>query len=258
MGEMSLDGKVALVTGGARGIGRAICLALADAGASVAVNYRSSEAEAADLVGQIEAAGGKGVALPGDVCDAAAVASVAAQAVAALGGLHILVNNAGIAKDALIFTMEPADWQSVMNVNFGGVFNGTKAVLRHFMAQREGTIVNISSVMSERGWTGQANYSASKGAINAFTRSAAVELARFGIRVNAVLPGFVPTDLTSGLIDQDGQGISGQLPLRRLAGVADVAALTVFLASPDSAHITGACLPVDGGGSAQLGLGRPG
>jgi 3-oxoacyl-[acyl-carrier protein] reductase len=112
--------------------------------------------------------------------------------------------------------------------------------------------------MSERGWTGQANYSASKGAINAFTRSAAVELARFGIRVNAVLPGFVPTDLTSGLIDQDGQGISGQLPLRRLASAADVAALTVFLASPDSAHITGACLPVDGGGSAQLGLGRPG
>jgi 3-oxoacyl-[acyl-carrier protein] reductase len=160
-------------------------------------------------------------------------------------------------KDGLIFTMEPADWQSVMNVNFGGVFNGTKAVLRHFMAQREGAIINISSVMSERGWTGQANYSASKAAINAFTRSAAVELARFGIRVNAVLPGFAPTDMTSGLIGKDGQDIAQQLPLRRLASVADVAALTVFLASPDSAYITGACLPVDGGGTAQLGLGRP-
>lgn len=123
--------------------------------------------------------------------------------------------------------MEPADWQAVMNVNFGGVFNGTKAVLRHFMAQREGTIINISSVMSERGWTGQANYSASKAAINAFTRSAAVELARFGMRVNAVLPGFAPTDMTCGLIDKDGQDIAQQLPLRALASVADVAALTV-------------------------------
>jgi 3-oxoacyl-[acyl-carrier protein] reductase len=125
------------------------------------------------------------------------------------------------------------------------------------MTQREGTIINISSVMSERGWTGQANYSASKAAINAFTRSAAVELARFGIRVNAVLPGFAPTDMTSGLIDSGGQDIAQQLPLRRLASVADVAALTVFLAGPDSAYITGACLPVDGGATAQLGLGRP-
>jgi 3-oxoacyl-[acyl-carrier protein] reductase len=258
MDDMSLDGKVALVTGGARGIGRAICLALASAGASVAVNYRSSQAEAADLVRQIEAAGGKGVALAGDVSDAADTASVVARTIAALGGLHILVNNAGIVKDGLIFTMEPADWESVMKVNFGGVFNGTKAVLRHFMAQREGTIINISSVMSERGWTGQANYSASKGAINAFTRSAAVELARFGIRVNAVLPGFAPTEMVSGLIDKDGKGITQQLPLRRFASVADVAAMTVFLAGPDSAYITGACLPVDGGGTAQLGLGRPG
>jgi len=257
MDDMSLDGRVALVTGGARGIGRAICLALASAGASVAVNYRSSEVEAAGLVRQIGAAGGKAVALAGDVCDPADTASVVARAIADLGGLHILVNNAGIVKDGLIFTMEPADWQSVMNVNFGGVFNGTKAVLRHFMAQREGTIINISSVMSERGWTGQANYSASKGAINAFTRSAAVELARFGIRVNAVLPGFAPTEMVSGLIDKDGKGIAQQLPLRRFASVADVAALTVFLAGPDSAYITGACLPVDGGGTAQFGLGRP-
>jgi 3-oxoacyl-[acyl-carrier protein] reductase len=125
------------------------------------------------------------------------------------------------------------------------------------MAQREGAIINISSVMGERGWIGQANYSASKGAINAFTRCAAVELARFGIRVNAVLPGFAPTEMVSGLIDKGGKGIKRQLPLRRFANVEDVAALTVFLAGPDSAYITGACLPVDGGGSAQLGLGRP-
>ncbi len=254
---MNLDDRVVLVTGGAKGIGRAICLALAGSGASVAVNYRSSRAEAEDLVRQIEAAGGKAVALAGDVSDAGDAASVVARTIAALGGLHVLVNNAGIVKDVLIFNMEPADWQSVMNVNFGGVFNGTKAVLDHFMAQREGAIINISSVMGERGWIGQANYSASKGAIKAFTRSAAVELARFGIRVNAVLPGFAPTEMVSGLIDKGGKGIKRQLPLRRFASVEDVAALTTFLASPDSAYITGACLPVDGGGSAQLGLGRP-
>lgn len=254
---MNLDDKVALVTGGAKGIGRAICFALAGAGASVAVNYRSSRAEADEVVRQIEAAGGKAVALVGDVSDPAAATAVAEQAIAALGGLHIMVNNAGITKDALIFNMEPDDWQSVMNVNFGGVFNGTKAVLSHFMAQREGTIINISSVMGERGWIGQSNYSASKGAINAFTRCAAVELARFGIRVNAVLPGFAPTEMVSGLIDKGGKGIKRQLPLRRFGNVEEVAALAVFLASPDSGYMTGACLPVDGGGSAQLGLGRP-
>lgn len=254
---MNLDDKVALVTGGAKGIGRAICLTLASAGASVAVNYRSSQAAAEDLVGQIEAAGGKAVALAGDVSDPAAAAALVSQTIASLGGLHILVNNAGIVKDALIFNMEPADWQSVMNVNFGGVFNGTKAVLDHFMAQREGAIINISSVMGERGWIGQSNYSASKGAINSFTRCAAVELARFGIRVNAVLPGFAPTEMVAGLIDKGGKGIKRQLPLRKFASVDDVAALAVFLASPDAAYITGACLPVDGGGSAQLGLGRP-
>jgi 3-oxoacyl-[acyl-carrier protein] reductase len=171
---MNLDDRVALVTGGAKGIGRAICLALAGAGASVAVNYRSSQAEAEELVRQIEAAGGKAVALAGDISDAAEAASVAERTIAALGGLHIMVNNAGIVKDILIFNMEPADWQSVMNVNFGGVFNGTKAVLPHFMAQREGAIINISSVMGERGWIGQANYSASKGAIIACIRCDAV------------------------------------------------------------------------------------
>jgi 3-oxoacyl-[acyl-carrier protein] reductase len=254
---MKLHDKVALVTGGARGIGRAISLALASEGASVAVNYRSSKAEAEELVREIEAAGSKGVAIAGDVSDAAEAVSMVEQTIAELGGLHILVNNAGIVKDTLIFNMEPDDWQSVMNVNFGGVFNGTKAALSHFMAQREGTIINISSVMGERGWIGQANYSASKGAINAFTRSAAVELARFGIRVNAVLPGFAPTDMVAELVNKGGKAIKKQIPLRDFARVEDVAALAVFLAGPDSTYMTGTCLPVDGGASAQLGLGRP-
>ena len=254
---MKMQDKVALVTGGAKGIGRAICIALADEGASVAVNYRSSKAQAQELVDEIEAAGGKSVAIAGDVSNPAEAVSMVEQTIAELGGLHVLVNNAGIVKDTLIFNMEPEDWQSVMNVNFGGVFNSTKATLGHFMAQREGSIINISSVMGERGWIGQANYSASKGAINAFTRSAAVELARFGIRVNAELPGFAPTDMVSGLVDKGGKGIKKQIPLRDFARVEDVAALTVFLASPDSAYLTGTCLPVDGGASAQLGLGRP-
>ena len=254
---MKLQDKVALVTGGAKGIGRAICVALASEGASVAVNYRSSKAEALDLVREIEAAGSKGIAIAGDVSNAAEAVSMVEQTIAELGGLHVLVNNAGIVKDTLIFNMEPDDWQSVMNVNFGGVFNGTKAALSHFMSQREGTIINISSVMGERGWIGQANYSASKGAINAFTRSAAVELARFGIRVNAVLPGFAPTDMVAELVDKGGKGIKKQIPLRDFARVEDVAALAVFLAGPDSTYMTGTCLPVDGGASAQLGLGRP-
>jgi 3-oxoacyl-[acyl-carrier protein] reductase len=254
---MNLEDKVALVTGGAKGIGRAICLGLAGAGASVAVNYRSSRDQAEELVRQIEGTGGKCVALAGDVSDPADAASVVAGTIASLGGMHILVNNAGITKDALIFNMEPADWQSVMNVNFGGVFNATKAALNHFIAQREGAIINISSVMSERGWIGQSNYSASKGAVNAFTRCAAVELARFGIRVNAVLPGFAPTEMVSGLIEAGGKGIKRQVPLRRFPDLEEIAAVTVFLAGPDSSYITGACLPIDGGGSAQLGLGRP-
>lgn len=254
---MKLHGKVAVVTGGARGIGRAISIALAAEGASVAVNYRSSETEAKQLVAEIEDAGGRAMAVGGDVSDPAAAATVVEHTIAGLGGLHIVVNNAGIAKDTLIFNMTPEDWQSVMNVNFGGVFNTTKAALNHLMGQREGSIINISSVMGERGWVGQSNYSASKGAINSFTRCAAVELARFGVRVNAVLPGFAPTDLVSELVDKAGKGIKKQVPMRRFAGLDEVAAMVVYLAGPGSAYTTGTTLAVDGGAGAQLGLGRP-
>ena len=157
------------------------------------------------------------------------------QTVEELGGLHILVNNAGIAKDALIYNMEPEDWLDVMRVNFGGVFNCTKAALDVFMGEREGVIVNISSVMGERGWTGESNYAASKGAVNAFTRCCAVELARFGIRVNAVLPGFSPTEMVAGLMEKDGgKGITKQIPMKTFATVEEVAAGGVFLAGPDS------------------------
>jgi 3-oxoacyl-[acyl-carrier protein] reductase len=255
---MKLEGRRALVTGGSRGIGRAICVALAADGAAVAVNYRSGKDQAEEVVREIESAGGKAVAVGGDVADWEQAQSVVAAAVEGLGGLDVLVNNAGIAKDALIFNMEPTDWLDVMRVNFGGVFNCTKAALSEFMSQRDGAIVNISSVMGERGWLGESNYAASKGAINAFTRCAALELARFGVRVNAVLPGFVPTELVEGVVSKNGgKGILKQVPLKAFGTVEDVANLVVFLASRDAGYMTGSLVVVDGGTAATLATGSP-
>ncbi|HEX4109127.1 MAG TPA: 3-oxoacyl-ACP reductase family protein [Solirubrobacteraceae bacterium] len=253
-----LADRVALVTGGSRGIGRAIAEGLAREGAAVAVNYRSGVEQAQEVVAAITGSGGRAVAVQGDVSEFASAESVVAQAVEELGGLHIVINNAGISRDALLYNMDPGEWLEVMKVNFGGVFNCTKAALSTFMKQRDGVVVNISSVMGERGWTGESNYAASKGAINAFTRCCAVELARFGIRVNAVLPGFSPTDMVAGLMDKDGgKGISKQIPLKVFATVDEVARTAIFLAGPDASHMTGALLTVDGGVSAQVGVGKP-
>jgi 3-oxoacyl-[acyl-carrier protein] reductase len=255
---MSLNGRIALVTGGSRGIGRAVSEALAAEGAAVAVNYRASKSGADEVVDAITSAGGKAIAVPGDVAEYADAEAMIKQTVDELGGLHILVNNAGIARDKLIFNMEPADWLDVMKVNFGGVFNCTKAALGHFMVERDGVIINVSSVMGERGWVGESNYSASKGAINSFTRCAAVELARFGVRVNAVLPGFAPTELVAGLVDKEGgKGILKQIPMRTFAKVEEVASTIVFLAGPGATYMTGALLTVDGGASTVLGVGAP-
>ena len=255
---MKLEGRVALVTGGSRGIGRACCVALAREGAAVGVNYRSGADEAAEVVKEIEGAGGKAVAIQGDVSEYEDAERVVQETVDKLGGIQILVNNAGIARDVLIFNMDPKDWLDVMRVNFGGVFNCTKASLQHFMRDRDGVIVNVSSAMGERGWTGESNYAASKGAINSFTRCAAVELARFGVRVNAALPGFAPTDLVEGLLAKDGgKGILKQIPQRRFASVEEVAQVVLFLASPDSSYMTGALITVDGGVGAMLGVGAP-
>jgi 3-oxoacyl-[acyl-carrier protein] reductase len=255
---MDLEGRVALVTGGSRGIGRAICEALAAQGAAVAVNYRSGQAQAQEVVDQIKGAGGKAAAIQGDVADFDEAQRIVQQSVEALDGLHILVNNAGIARDLLIYNMSPNDWLDVMRVNFGGTFNCTKAALPHFMGQREGNIINISSVMGQRGWIGESNYSASKGAINSFTRCCAVEFARFGVRVNAVLPGFAPTELVAGLTDKDGgKGIKKQIPMRSFADVDQVASVVSFLAGPGSSYMTGSLVTVDGGASTILGVGAP-
>jgi 3-oxoacyl-[acyl-carrier protein] reductase len=255
---MKLEGQVALVTGASRGIGRAVAESLAKEGAAVGVNYRSGKEQAEEVVGAIEQAGGKAAAIPGDVSDFEQAQKMVRQTVDELDGLNILINNAGIAKDDLIYNMDPGLWLEVMRVNFGGTFNCTKAALEVFMREREGVIVNMSSVMGERGWTGESNYSASKGAVNAFTRCCAVEFARFGIRVNAVLPGFAPTDMVAGLLEKDGgKGISKQIPQKRFGSVEEVAQVATFLASPDSSHMTGALMVVDGGVSTQVGVGKP-
>jgi 3-oxoacyl-[acyl-carrier protein] reductase len=255
---MKLDGRIALVTGGSRGIGRAICERLAADGAAVAVNYRSGKEQADEVVAAIEEAGGKALAVGGDVSDFGQAEQIVKETVDGLGGLHILINNAGISKDALIYNMDPTWWLDVMRINFGGVFNCTKASLSHFMSQRDGVIVNVSSVMGEVGWVGESNYSASKGAVNAFTRCCAVEFARFGIRVNAVLPGFSPTELVAGLLEKDGgKGIKKQLPLKEFGDTSQIADVAAFLAGPDASYMTGSLVPVDGGALAQLGVGKP-
>jgi 3-oxoacyl-[acyl-carrier protein] reductase len=258
MAAQVLEGRVALVTGASRGIGRAISLALAQEGAAVAVNFRSGAAPAQDVVDRIRAAGGTAIPIQGDVSDYTEAQQVVQQTVDGLDGLHILVNNAGIARNVLLYDMEPNDWVDVMRVNFGGVFNCTKAAMAHFMRERDGVVVNISSVMAERGWIGESNYAASKGAVNAFTRCSAIELARFGIRVNAVLAGFAPTDLVADLVAKDGgKSLQKQIPLRSLATVEDVAAAVVFLSGPGARYMTGSLMTVDGGAAAGLGLGRP-
>jgi 3-oxoacyl-[acyl-carrier protein] reductase len=255
---MRLEGRSALVTGASRGIGRAVALALAADGAAVAVNYRSGRAPAQEVVEAIRQCGGRAVALQGDVSDFRQAQALVDATLEQLGGLHVLVNNAGVAKDALIYSMQPDEWLDVMRVNFGGVFNCTKASMGHFMSQRDGVIVNVSSVMGERGWTGESNYAASKAAINAFTRCSAMELARFGVRVNAVLPGFAPTELVAGLTERDGgKGILRQLPVRRFAAVEDVAQVVAFLAAPAAGYMTGSLVTVDGGAMAMLGVGAP-
>jgi 3-oxoacyl-[acyl-carrier protein] reductase len=255
---LKLEGRVALVTGASRGIGRAVAEGLAAEGAAVAVNYRSGKELADEVVDGITSNGGKAVAIQGDVASYDEAVSMVEKTVEELGGLHILINNAGIAKDDLIYNMDPGLWLEVMKVNFGGTFNCTKAALSVFMREREGAIVNMSSVMGERGWTGESNYSASKGAVNAFTRCCAVEFARFGIRVNAVLPGFAPTDMVAGLMEKDGgKGITKQIPQKRFATVEEVAQTAIFLAGPGASHVTGALLTVDGGVSTQVGVGKP-
>ncbi len=242
-----LEGKVALVTGGSRGIGRAICLELAARGAKVAVNYNANESLAKDVVSAITDAGGEAIALSGDVAEPDQAANLVKATIDAFGALDILVNNAGITRDGLLMRMSVDDWDAVHNTNLRGTFLVTKAALRPMLRARGGRIINITSVVGVMGNAGQANYAAAKAGIIGFTRSVAREVASRGITCNAVAPGFIQTDIIAGMSEQAVTTVMGQIPLGRIAEADEVAPLIGFLASEGAGYITGQCIHVDGG-----------
>jgi 3-oxoacyl-[acyl-carrier protein] reductase len=245
--NLDLNGKVALVTGASRGIGRAIATTLAGAGASVVVNYRANEEAAQAVVAEIVDAGGKATPVQADVGRADEAERLVKAALDAYGRLDVLVNNAGITRDTLLLRMKDEDFDAVIGTNLRSVFLCTKAALRTLTRQRSGRIINISSVVGLMGNAGQANYAAAKAGIIGFTKSTAREIASRGITVNAIAPGFIETELTDVLGDDARKAILEGIPLGRLGQPADVAALVCFLASDAAAYITGQTFTVDGG-----------
>lgn len=242
-----LEGKVALVTGASRGIGAAIAVRLASEGAAVAVNYSGSQTAAEAVVAGIEEAGGRALALKADVSDAAECAALVEATIGELGGLHIVVNNAGIARDGLFVRMSDSDWDDVIRTNLGGVFAVTRAATRHLMKQREGSIINISSVIGLVGNAGQANYAAAKAGVIGLTKSLARELGSRGVRANAIAPGFIETDMTADLREDLRAAARAGIAMDRFGDPSDIAAAVAFLASDDARYITGQVLAVDGG-----------
>lgn len=243
---MSLQGKVAIVTGAAQGIGRAIAEALAHAGADIAV-ADLDPGRSADTVAAVEKIGRKALNIKVNVADANDTKAMAEHVIKTWGKIDILVNNAGITRDALLLRMKEEDWNLVLQVNLNGTFNCTKAVLQPMTKQRYGRIVNIASIVGAMGNVGQANYAASKAAVIGFTKTVAREYASRSVTVNAVAPGFIDTAMTQGLPTEVKEALQKQIPLGRLGTPADIAAAVQFLVSDEAAYVTGQVLHVNGG-----------
>lgn len=244
---MILKDKIALVTGGSRGIGRAIALALADEGANVAFTFKSAADAAENVKGEIEAKGRMALAIQSDAKDINGAQQVVDRILKELQRIDILVNNAGITKDTLLMRMSEQDWDDVIDTNLKGAFNFSRAACRPMMSQREGKIINISSISGVIGNAGQVNYASAKAGMIGMTKSLAKELASRNIQVNAIAPGFVDTDMTVKLTPQQREALLNIIPMKRTAKPEEIANVVVFLASPASSYMTGQVLCVDGG-----------
>jgi 3-oxoacyl-[acyl-carrier protein] reductase len=243
-----LSGKVALITGGSRGLGRAIALAFARQGADVAVNYRGNEAAANEVVTEIRGLGRRAEAIQGDTSEGREAAeAIVKAAIAAFGTVDILVNNAGITRDNLLMRMDEGEWQDVIDTNLSGPFWMTKAIARPMLKARSGRIINMSSAAGRMGNPGQANYAAAKAGLIGLTKTTARELASRGITCNAIAPGLIETDLTANLPDAATAALTSLTPLGYVGTVEDVAAAAVYLASDEARYVTGQVLGVDGG-----------
>ncbi len=245
---MHLEGKVALVTGGSRGIGRDIVMALSNAGAAVAINYQQRKEAALQVKAEVESVKGKALLCRADVTLLPECEQMVQEILDHFGKIDILVNNAGVRRDNLLAVMKSTDWDAVVDTNLKGVFNCCKAVMRPLLKQkRGGRIINIASVAGLSGNSGQTNYAAAKAGVIAFTKSLAKELGRREITVNAIAPGFIETEMTAGLAEPWQETVRSQIALQRFGKPAEVAAAVVFLAGADASYITGSVLSIDGG-----------